>query len=297
MQIIKLNNLVPGIVLALTVGCSGGSDELGDATQDPDAVQTPNTPPFSNTCKRVDLVISMDASTSMQEEITALSSDVFPLMAEKLYDIGQGLEDYRIGVLDGCPSPANFHARGNAGDCGFQSGEVWMDSHSTALTQEFSCVSDMYTGDIASYPDGCSVDDDEDERPAWAAYSALMPPFVDEQNAGFLRDDAVLVIMAITDEDEETFNDEVTAQEIYDNLISIKGDVSKMVFLGIGGATACDSTEGAYGSAMQASTLKTVTDMFIAQERGVFWDLCTGRLEDGLTEAIMVIEAACNVVK
>lgn len=293
MQGNMLFNIMLSMALAITVGCGGGggTGEYPDAGDGRDAVATADAPPFRSTCKRVDLVIAIDASTSMREEIAALSNDVFPRMAEELYDIGQGLEDYRIGVLDGCPSPANFHTRGSSGDCEFQSGEVWMDSHSTALTQEFTCVSNMYTDDI-----GCSGDDDDDERPAWAAYSALTPPFLDEQNAGFLRDDAVLVIMAITDEDEETFDDEFTAQEIYDNLVSIKGNLDKMVFMGIGGATACNSAQGAYGSAMQADTLKAVTDMFIAQDRGVFWDLCTGRLEDGLAQAMMVIEAACVVV-
>jgi hypothetical protein len=306
MQMNTSINLVLGIILVTAVACSGGdggsgeggSDDLPDAGDHPDTVQTPDTPPpGANPCRRVDLVISMDASNSMRAEIEAMSKDVFPLMAEALLNIGQGLDDYRIGVLDACPSPANFHTRGKARECEFQSGEVWMDSHSTALTDEFSCVADMYTADIATYPDGCSGDNDDDERPAWTAYAALTPPFINEQNAGFLRDDALLVIMAITDEDEETFGGQVSDQEIYDNLISIKGNVDKMVFLGVGGATACDANQGAYGSALEAVTLKRVTERFIAQERGVFWDLCSGRLEDGLAEAMQVIEATCNIIK
>ena len=35
-------------------------------------------------------------------------------------------------------------------------------------------------------------------------------------------------------------------------------------------------------------------DLFKAQGRGVFWDLCKGDLEKGLMEALATIESACN---
>ena len=40
--------------------------------------------------------------------------------------------------------------------------------------------------------------------------------------------------------------------------------------------------------------LKELTNRFISEERGVFWDLCVGRLEEGLTDAMSVINSACN---
>lgn len=285
----KLVNIALGMVLLM--GACGGNEGNGP---DGEGDEGPDAPVQGSACTRADVLFAIDASGSMKEEIQAMSGDVFPLFAQELHTIGQGLEDYRIGVIDACPMPASLHTRGASSECDFQGGNVWMESDSTTLTQEFSCVSDLYTADNADYPGGCSGTGDDDERPAWAAYAALTPPFINEANAGFLRDDALLVIVAITDEDEETFAGDITPQEIFDNLVSIKGDLDKMVFLGIAGATTCDT--GSYGSALKADTLRAVTEMFIAEQRGVFWDLCTGRLEDGLAEAMAVIEATCNAV-
>ena len=74
-------------------------------------------------------------------------------------------------------------------------------------------------------------------------------------------------------------------------LVAIKGDAKRVVFLGIGGSS---QYEGAYGSAEQADKLMDITDLFIAEDRGVWWDLCDGNLEDGLEEAFQVIEQACD---
>jgi hypothetical protein len=238
-----------------------------------------------NGCKRVDLVIAVDNSSSMSEEKNAIANDVFPAFASALLRIGGGLEDYRIGVLDACPNPANYHTRGVSGECNFSSGKVWMESSSPNLTAEFKCVGDIYSGDMK-----CSGDND-DEQPASAAAASLESPWSTGPNAGFSRDDALLVVVAITDEDESPVPT-MDAPAVYNRLVKAKGgDVKKMVFLGIGGARTC---AGVYGNADDAVTLRAVSNLFIAQGRGVFWDLCVGRLEDGLTEAMAVIETACT---
>ncbi|MBI3185872.1 MAG: hypothetical protein HYZ28_27365 [Myxococcales bacterium] len=234
-------------------------------------------------CKHLDVVISVDNSSSMQQEKSAMRSIVFPAFAQVLKRI-DGLQDFRVGVLDACPFPANFHTRGLGGDCGFQSGKVWMDGNSTSLVSEFACVGDITSSDMQ-----CTGSND-DEQPASAAATSLEPPMLTGPNAGFLRDDAVLVVVAITDEDEQPTPNR-TAQQVYDRLVAVKGgDVSRMVFLGIGGKAACT---GVYGNAKEAVKLKAVTELFAAQGRGLFWDLCAGRLEDGLEQVIKVIAGAC----
>ncbi len=211
-----------------------------------------------------------------------MRNDVFPAFAQALRDVGGGLEDYRIGVIDACPQPATFHTRGDGGACDFSSNELWMESSSPALTNEFRCVGDIYSGD-----NSCNGDND-DEQPASAAAASL------EQggaNDGFLRTDALLVVIAITDEDEQP-TPNANAQQVYDRLVAVKGGaVNKMVFLGIGGSQDCD---GVYGSADNAGVLKEVSGLFAAQNQGLFWDLCQGRLEDGLSAAMDVIEEACD---
>jgi hypothetical protein len=241
----------------------------------------------ASACKKIDLVFSVDPSGSMTDELDAMRTDVFPAFATALIDVGGGLDDYRVGVIDACPDPANYHTRGEAtNDCNFQSGEVWMESSSTALVDEFTCVGDIYK------TFNCSGDND-DEQPASAALAALEPPYSTNQNAGFLRNDALLVVIAITDEDETPTGSAQTSQQLYDRLVAVKGDVRRMVFLGIGGGLPSGCSNGAYGQADPANLLNDLTNKFIAQNRGIWWDLCVGNLEDGLGEAIAVIESAC----
>lgn len=253
----------------------GGNNEFGDGGS-------------PTSCKKVDLVFAVDPSGSMTDELMAMSSDVFPAFATALRGVGGGLEDYRVGVIDACPDPADFHTRSeSSGDCNFQSGERWMTSASSALNAEFSCVGDIYK------TFNCSGDND-DEQPASAAIAALTTYHGSGQpNEGFLRDDALMVVVAITDEDEQPAPTNKSAMELYNEMVAIKGDVKRIVFLGIGGGPGgCDP--GTYGQADEATKLRALTDRFIAAERGVFWDLCQGRLEDGLIDAMEVIEQACD---
>jgi hypothetical protein len=155
------------------------------------------------------------------------------------------------------------------------------------MDDEFECVGDIYIDDQL-----CTGDND-DEQPASSAVTALEAPWSTEDNAGFVRDEAILVVIAITDEDEQPTIPGVSGMgDLYDRLAAIKGDVKNVVFYGIGGSTTCT---GPYGEVMSPATdLKALTDLFIAQDRGVWHDLCEGQIEDGLDEAFEIIEAACD---
>jgi hypothetical protein len=282
-----MKTLLAGLLIA-AAGCGASMDGIIDEGGDDkgDGSGGNNGESFA-TCKHVDVVIALDNSSSMKEEKDAMRDIAFPGFATSLINVAGGLDDFRVGVLDACNRPANFHTRGLGGSCDFQGGNVWMDSSSGNLVNEFKCVGDIDSSDMQ-----CTGDSD-DEQPATSAAEALEPAWTGPgmPNAGFLRDDALLVVVAITDEDEQPVPG-ADAQAVYDRLVAIKGDVNKMVFLGIGGASSC--ANGAYGSAKQATKLKNVTQKFIDQQRGVFWDLCQGNLDQGLTQALSVINSACE---
>ncbi|MFN0253897.1 MAG: hypothetical protein ACKV2T_43940, partial [Kofleriaceae bacterium] len=94
-------------------------------------------------CKHIDVVISVDNSGSMREEKQDLRDLAFPGFATALRNVAGGLEDFRVGVLDACNRPANFHTQGVGGACNFQGGNPWMESTSTSLVDEFKCVGDI----------------------------------------------------------------------------------------------------------------------------------------------------------
>lgn len=256
-----------------TGGVGGGTGATGSTPGTGDLVG-------SAACKHVDLIISVDGSMSMTEELQAMRSVIFPAFAQRLGTISQGLEDFRVGTIDACPMPSNLHTRGEQMECNFSSGQPWIDSSSPRMVEEFACV-----GDILLSDQQCTGNND-DEQPASAAAAAL------ESNPTFHRDDALTVVVAITDEDEQPTSGDRSPEGVYNRLVeTVNDDPRRMVFLGIGGSRNC---QGEYGSAEEASRLHAITDLFDTHGRGVFWDLCQGRLEDGLEEAFQVIEGACN---
>ena len=255
----------------------GGEDAGADT-------QTEDAGPTGASCRSVDVVIAMDGSSSVEEERQALRTDVMPAFMAQLDSIA----DYRIATLDGCPDPANFHTEGLDGDCHFDGDNAWIESGSEDRFKEFDCVAELDQSDVA-----CSGFAD-DEQPVTAAITALEAPWVDSENAGFLREDALLVLIVITDEDEQSTEID-SVQALFARLVALKGgDPSRMVFVAIGGGEICS---GQYGDAEEAETLMALSELFGEDDRGVFWDLCEGSMADGLEDAISTIETACEDFK
>jgi hypothetical protein len=316
---------IPGLATVLLCACSstappadpdgagtggidslGGSSETGDVPDDPTMagkfdVGTPLDTEGEDEgsgaagCQRVDVVLSVDNSSSMGEEIDALQGPVLDSLPNALLSVNGGIEDFQLAVIDACPKPAFFHDRGGAGACNFSTGHNYMSSSSPDLVAEFACVSDFVVDGYGAAPDEC-IDDgdfnDDDEQAAWTSARSIAPDNIGAANTGFLRDDALLFIVAITDEDEALV-DVDSADAIYEAIVAAKGgDVSRIVFLGVAGASACD---GAYGSAKQADTMAAVVDRFAMHGRGVFWDICQGDLEQAFLSAIAdFVDPACE---
>ena len=260
---------------------SGGGVKF-DLGQSPGA----DLPPEQTGCDKVDVVFSIDNSGSMQEEIDELAGPVFDSFPAQLLAVNGGLLDFHLAVIDACNAPPHYHNWGDPGDCNF-GGDNYMVSSDPTLQAEYSCVTQLNATGYNGMADMCSGSND-DEQPANTAADAVS--LNGGANAGFLRDDAVLFVVAITDEDETPLPAQ-TPQQIADKIINAKGGIENVVFLGIGGDSDCD---GPYGSADEASTLRDVTNIFVAANRGIWWDLCMGDLEDAFTEVIQVVDVACS---
>ncbi len=246
-------------------------------------------------CQRVDVVLAVDNSSSMGEEIEALQGPVLDALPQALLSVNGGIEDFQLAVIDACPKPAYFHDQGAAGACDFSTGHNYMSSTSPDLVGEFACVTNFAVDGFGAAPDECldSGDfNDDDEQAAWTSAQAIGPDALMAANTGFVRDDALLFVVAITDEDESLV-DVDSADAIYESIVAAKGgDPTRVVFLGVAGVSACD---GAYGSAEQADTMAAVVDRFTMQGRGVFWDICQGELEQAFLTAIAdLVDPACE---
>lgn len=247
---------------------------------------------MGDACRKVDVILAVDNSGSMQEELDALRGPVFDSLPMQLLDVGNGIDDFNLAVIDACPKPAFYHTHGAGGACDYSTGANFMSSNSPDLTGEFQCVSDMAANGYMDMPDNCEDSGDlkdDDEQPALTAATSVSPMNLANENADFLRNDAVLFITAITDEDEELLGTDVDT--IVQDIIASKGDVKNVVFLGVGGGSNCD---GPYGGADPADNLQAITNQFVDADRGVWWDLCQGDLEGAFAAAINVLDSACN---
>lgn len=280
-----------GLPTSDVTGGSGGF-KLDVAPGTSEAGSSGNESP-NEACKKVDVILAVDNSSSMAEEIAALRGPVFDSLPEQLLEVGNGIDDFQLAVIDACPKAANYHDTGNGGACNFSTGKNFMSSNSTALADEFACVTDLsqsgYMG-IADMCEDAGENDDDDEQPSLTAATSVTESYVNGTNVGFLRDDALLFVVAITDEDETFIN--VDSSSIFNDLVAAKGgNPEHVVFLGIGGASECT---GVYGTALLASNLQSVVGEFANFERGIFADLCVGDLEGAFLQGIAALDTACD---
>ena len=244
-------------------------------------------------CRKVDVILAVDASSSMEGVIEDIQGTFNSWVGDLLSEVGDGgIEDFQLAVIDGCDESPYFHdTHDSSGACNFSTLGNYMVSDSPTLGAEFTCVSDTRVSNYGATADACDGDED-DEDVAGAAAAAVTFPAVSSENTGFLRDDAVLFVVAITNEDEGGFPSTANPQMIHDALVNAKGgEVNNVVFLGVGAADVCF----VYGEFAAAATqLEALSGLFAADGRGVFYDLCEGNLVPAFDEAIALVDSACD---
>jgi hypothetical protein len=174
----------------------------------PDASIVPDYPP--NGVRALDILFMIDNSPSMQEEQLNLRRN-FPIFMDELKKIPGGLPDIHIGVISsdlgagstplangGCARPGGdrgiFQTKPN---CGLDGNSRFltsldngtMNNFTGPIENVFSCLANLGTA-------GCGY-----EHQLQATRVALYE-VVTRENAGFLRQNAVLAIVLITDEDD-----------------------------------------------------------------------------------------------
>ncbi|MEZ4403354.1 MAG: VWA domain-containing protein [Kofleriaceae bacterium] len=193
---------------ALAVLAAGCADRtMAQVTPTGDPVETKTIPVNPN--RDLDLVFVVDNSGSMGDEQASLTAN-FPAFIDVLNTISGGLPNLRIGVIStnvgtrgvtigGCSTPTSpdgdggrLLTNGCAGltapfleDLGLADG-TRQRNYTGQLTDVFTCMAQLGTA-------GCGF-----EQPLEAIYRALQPG----TNPGFLRPDAYLGIVIISDEDD-----------------------------------------------------------------------------------------------
>lgn len=163
---------------------TGGTTEVGPKL---DVGMDTTTGPPAQGCTKIDMLFVLDGSGSMIEERQALAAvDAFTSIVDTLAMLGDGDIDYRIAVTtdndDGYITPGCW-----------KEPDPWVSSmgHTPAeVAQAFSCAVSGFGNNNFEASVGC-------EHVLTSAVDLL-----DGDPSGFVRDDALLVLVLVTDVDD-----------------------------------------------------------------------------------------------
>ena len=296
-------------------------DDDGTAGSDESSSTGEPNQPFN--CDKLDFVFVIDNSSSMADEQLFLA-DAVPGFIEAMSTEFPNIQSYRVGVVDtdsypavgsadapleGCPADnpdcascdyqlgAFLTKPGSAVDqeasCSFSTQTAFMDGESNAFTDEFTCAAIVGT-------QGNPI-----EQQAAALLAAVDPEMNAEGacNEGFVRDDALLVFLLITDE-EDDHKDQPQPQggslgepaEWYASIVAAKdGKASNVVALGlIGGSPRfpdCTALSADGKGAEQSSRLDSFLGMFEANAVG---SVCTEGYDAFFADALEKVAEGCQ---
>ena len=258
----------------------------------------------------MDILFVIDDSGSMAEEQDNLAAN-FPQFATILnqYMVDANLPlDYRVAitttgrdvdyveVIPAVPPilPEQQIPISEQGDdgafkqsCGMT--RRWLERTDPSMATTFACAADVGTG-------GPGL-----EMPLYTSELALSAPMSTTTNANFLRDDALLAVVYLTDEDDcsrhdNNFQLQATdpctnepVQQWVDFFDNLKGDRGRWATAVIAGPTDCTSD---FGDAVAANRLQQFVQL--TGQNAVFSSICEGNLAGALQDALDNFTAACD---
>ncbi len=301
-----------GLDSGIDSGLDSGLTESSDASSDEGSSDGPrlDTPDDStgsgsgseggsDECQKVDLLFVIDNSGSMAGEQASLVASFGGFVAGIQAALAQA-ESYHVGVVttdsydnngSGCTSIGDLVTQTGgenaAGmDClPFSSGKRYLDESEPDLASKFACIAQVGTTGSG------------DELQVQSGWEALAPAknAPGACNDGFLRDDALLVVVIITDENDAeqcipiigcmggSPGDPVDWFNTYSGYkAGIQENIVVLALTGLPG-NSCGVDEG--------SRLVQFTNWF---SNGSVGDICAPSYETFFNEAISVIDTACS---
>lgn len=282
----------------------GGHAEAPDAEVGPSADAS-----ILQLCDKMDIVFVVDDSDTMREEQENLIAN-FPGFIDVLneYDtqVGDRSLDYRVAVtttsrqfdfmmdIDQVPLPFEVNEEGDSGAFrrGCEMERPWIERDDGDPSETFSCVANVGTGG-SRY-----------EMPLLATQLAFTDRILDGSNADFLRDDALLGIVVLTDEDDcsRAGNGFTVSGDICDGplmptagaiefLDTLKGSRSRWAAAVIAGLGPGNCTSE-LSNAEEATRLRDFVEQ--TGDNAVMSSICEDDLSGALAEALETFKDACD---
>ena len=241
------------LLLLAGFGCT---DREVSAVEPNRSRELPKVIPVSQN-RSLDLLFVVDDSPSMRQEQASLAVN-FPLFVDVLESAAGGLPDIHLGVVSPNVGTGPWGGGGDACAGNGDGGLLLVPDGCPPLTDGARFISDVeideetgarafnYRGDLAAQfacmaelgADGCGF-----EQPLEAAARALENQV---ENAGFLRDDAFLMVVFLTDEDDCSAADRAMFDPSQDDRADPLGELSSFRCFEFG-TTCAEAGERAVG--------------------------------------------------
>jgi hypothetical protein len=309
-------------------GSEGDGDPSGNETGGDDGPPSDDTGvPGWGSCEQLDILFVVDNSASMFDEQGALTASA-PAFFDDLR-ARSGSSDHHVMVVDtdpwlfggcelecglGLPSCSGWegyvcgetqplqcedvlgagvtHPRGaNASntDCELADDARWLSLAEPDAAERFVCAASVGTGSTV-----------DPELPMEAMVTAINPVAggaAAQCNAGFLRADAPLVVVFVTDEDDAAGDSSGTPEGWRQGLAAAKGGhADRIAVLGVFGdndqpGAICDALVDSAG-AEPSARLGEFVELF--GDRGVRSSVCAAQYDHAFADLLDVLDAMCN---
>ena len=301
-------------------GGTGGDTGGGTAT---DGDSDTGGGGMNNACQFIDFVFVVDNSRSMADEQEQLVLAV-PGFVDAMENALPSVKNFRVGVVDTDSYPGlgtledpldsctrsgadcsscdyqtgAFVTKPNSAtdpstSCNFSTGSSYMEGDSETFASEFECAALTGTaGNGTEQQIGALVEAISDERNAPGAC-----------NEGFLRDEALLVFLVITDEEDDNAvapgpphgGSVGDPDRWYGAVVAAKnGRPTNVVALGLVGGSPryedCTDLSTSNEGAEEAPRIQAFLDKFDASFTG---SVCSQTYTEFFTEALMAVEEGC----
>jgi hypothetical protein len=262
-------------------------------------------PSIAAGCDKVDILFVIDNSESMLDEQDNLI-DAVPGFVDAIEGL-QDIEGFHLGVVS-----TDAYAR-QPEECrrvGALITQTGGDNSSGAMCGPWTEGRFMTEQDDVGSGFRCAAKlgtgGDGDEVPIDAMLTAVSPLLNQDGacNDGFIRDDALLVVVLITDEEDdhemlgplEIAGSEGDPPEWFEHIVDLKGGVEQNVavlsLLGHPKPNACpDFQWDMFNGAEIANRLIAFTEMFPA---GAYGDVCASNYDEFFATAVSHVQTACD---
>ena len=249
-------------------------------------------------CKKVDILYVIDNSPSMYDEQQTLIAN-FGTFVQEMQAALEKVADYHIGVIttdnyaeEGFLDDSTDVVNASVPACQFLGGMV-VESQQGLCTPFAAGFNYITEADVLAAKFACVAnvgeDGDSDERVGDALIGALAPEnqAPGQCNEGFLRPDALLILVILTDENDSSDTD---PDDWYAAVLAAKGKPENVVVLSL----VWDDFENNCQQDLSESTGYTIEEFTQMFPNHAVGNICDDSYEGFFASAVPTIDTACD---